>query len=209
MNGIEQGTDEWFTYRAGRATASRMNDILATLKSGSEAASRKNYRAELVAERLTGQKAQGFSSAAMQWGVEQEQFARAGYELHAGVLVQIAGFVDHPDIAMTGASPDGLVSSDGLLEIKCPNTATHIDWLLDQIAPKEHQAQMLWQMECTGRQWCDFVSYDPRLPVDMQLMVVRFHRDEERLTQMREAVVNFLGEVDSVVARLLALREAA
>jgi putative phage-type endonuclease len=202
MNAIVQGTQAWQALRIGKATASRISDILATLKSGSEAASRKNYRAELVAERLTGQKADGFSNAAMRWGLDSEPLARAAYEAEKGALVQEIGFADHPDIPGSGASPDGLVGDDGLIEIKCPNTATHIEYLLSGSVPAEHQPQMLWQMECTGRAWCDFVSYDPRLPQEMQLFIARLHRDEVRIAAMREAVGRFLFEVEELVERL-------
>jgi putative phage-type endonuclease len=208
MNAVVQGTQAWQMQRVGKATASRISDILATLKSGGEAASRKNYRAELVAERLTGQKADGFSSAAMKWGMDSEPLARAAYEAERGVLVEEIGFADHPEIPLTGASPDGLVGDDGLIEIKCPNTATHIEYLLAGSVPAEHQPQMLWQMECTGRQWCDFVSYDPRLPQDMQLFIARLHRDEARIAAMREAVRKFLQEVEALLERLLSSRRA-
>lgn len=199
---IEQGSDAWFAQRIGLVTASRLNDVMATLKSGGEAATRKNYRAQLIAERLTGTKADSFTNSAMQWGVDNEPIARANYEILRGVDVDQVGFVCHPSIGMTGASPDGLIGSDGLIEIKCPNTATHIEYLLSGVAPSEYHNQMLWQMECTGRAWCDFASFDPRMPDDMQLFVVRFKRDEDRLKELRAGVVKFLTEVDDVMERL-------
>lgn len=197
-----QGSDDWFAQRIGKVTASRLNDVMATLKSGGEAATRKNYRAQLIAERLTGTKADSFTNSAMQWGTDNEPIARANYEILTGADVDQIGFVDHPVIGMTGASPDGLIGVAGLIEIKCPNTATHIEYLLAGVAPSDYHNQMLWQMECTGREWCDFASFDPRMPDDMQLFVVRFNRDEDRLNELRAGVVKFLAETDDVMARL-------
>lgn len=197
-----QGSDEWFAKRLGKVTASRLNDVMATLKSGGEAATRKNYRAQLIAERLTNTKADSFTNAAMQWGTDNEPIARANYEILRSIDVDQVDFVDHPEIGMTGASPDGLIGNDGLIEIKAPNTATHIEYLLAGVAPAEYHNQMLWQMECTDRAWCDFASFDPRMPEDMQLFIVRFNRDEERIKELRAAVIKFLEEVDSVIERL-------
>lgn len=202
---IEQGSPEWFAARLGKVTASKLNDVMATLKSGGEAATRKNYRAQLIAERLTGAKMESFTNSAMQWGTDNEPIARAMYEIKTGNDVTQVGIIDHPSIAMTAASPDGLIGDDGLIEIKCPNTATHIDYLLAGVAPSDYHNQMLWQMECTGRKWCDFVSFDPRLPEDLQLFIIRFHRDEKRLDEMRIGVVKFLGEVDDVITKLKAI----
>ena len=196
-----QGSAEWLAARAGCLTASAIADMLAKTKTG-EAASRANLRARLVAERLTGIPQDGFSNAAMQWGNEQEPFARAAYEIHSGNLVDQTGLVMHPSIPYAGASPDGLVDDCGLVEIKCPNTATHIKYLLSGDAPKEYQPQMLWQMECTERKWCDFVSFDPRMPSHLQLFVVRFDRDEGRLNDVRAEAVKFLAEVDSMINQL-------
>jgi len=201
---MQQGTDEWFAARVGKVTASKLNDVLAMIKTG-EAATRRNYRAQLVAERLTGKKSDSFTNSAMQWGTETEPLARSAYEVKRGVFVEEVGFIDHPTIKMSGASPDGVISDDGLVEIKCPNTATHIDYLLSGNPPNEYHNQMLWQMECTGRQWCDFVSFDPRLPEELQLFVVRFGRDEARLSELREAVSKFNAEVDATVTSLLAI----
>lgn len=203
---IEQGSDAWFAQRVGLVTASRLNDVMATLKSGGEAATRKNYRAQIIAERLTGTKADSFTNAAMQWGVDNEPIARANYEVLHGVDVDQVGFILHPEIKMTGASPDGLIGDDGLIEIKCPNTATHIDYILGGVPPTDYRNQMLWQMECTGRKWCEFVSYDPRMPEDMQLFVVRYMRDEERIKELRAGVMKFLDEVNEVLAKLQAYR---
>ena len=196
-----QGSAEWLAARAGCLTASAIADMIAKTKTG-EAASRANLRARLVAERLTGVPQDSFSNAAMQWGNEQEPFARAAYEIHSGNLVDQTGLVMHPSIPYAGASPDGLIDDCGLVEIKCPNTATHIKYLLSGDAPKEYQPQMLWQMECTERKWCDFVSFDPRMPSHLQLFVVRFDRDEGRLNDVRAEAVKFLAEVDSMINQL-------
>jgi putative phage-type endonuclease len=202
-----QGSEQWYLDRLGKATASRMNDVMATLKSGGEAATRKNYRAQLIAERLTGTKADSFTNAAMQWGTENEPIARAMYEITTKNDVEQVGFIDHPIISMSGASCDGFVGEDGLIEIKAPNTATHIDYLLAGVPPSDYHNQMLWQMECTGREWCDFVSYDPRMPENMQLFIVRFMRDDDRIKEMREGVIKFLEEVDEVLMKLQAYLE--
>ena len=196
-----QGTPEWMAERCGHVTASRMADVLATIKSG-EAASRANYRAEIVAQRLTGIVEEGYTNGAMAWGIEYEPLARAAYEIMQDVVVEEVGFIRHPMIQWSGASPDGLVADDGLVEIKCPNTATHIGYLLNGEAPAKYRPQMLWQMACTGRKWCDFVSFDPRMPNNLQLFVVRFVRDDARINEMREAVISFLAEVEDILHKL-------
>jgi putative phage-type endonuclease len=199
---MEQGTTEWLAARAGLVTASRISDVMAQIKSG-EAASRKDYRAQLVAERISGNPTTSFINAAMQWGTDNEPFARAAYELKFDVMVDQVALIRHPDIVFSGASPDGLVDGDGLVEIKCPNTATHIKYCLAGKSPADYQNQMLWQMECTGRKWCDFVSYDPRMPEDMQMFVVRFDRDQERIDKIKEEVIKFLGEVEAEIEALI------
>jgi len=198
---MEQRTDEWFAARLGKVTASRIADVMAKTKTG-YGASRANYMAELIVERLTGQKGDSYQNAAMIWGTNTEPLARAAYEAHRGVLVEETGFVPHPSGAMTGASPDGLVGDDGLVEIKCPNTATHIDTLMSDDAPPKYFAQMQWQMACTGRAWCDFVSFDPRMPEEMQLFVVRVERDDTWIIMAEEAVQAFLSELDEMVSKL-------
>ena len=203
---MTQGTPEWHAARLGKVTASRLVDVLAKVKNG-EAAARANYRAELVAERLTGKHADGFVNAAMKWGTEAEPLARAAYEAEFGLLVQEVGLIDHPSIPMTGASPDGLVSIDGLIEIKCPETKAHINTLLRKAAPEQYIPQMQWQMACTGRQWCDFASYDPRLPESMRIFIQRVERDEEYIAWLETEVTKFLAELDEKVAALRAIYE--
>jgi putative phage-type endonuclease len=205
---IIQGSDAWFADRLGKVTASRLADIVAKTKTG-ESASRANYRAELVAERLTGKRAEGFSNAAMAWGTACEPLARAAYESETGVFVVETGMVHHPVIAMAGASPDGLVLADGLLEIKCPDTKTHIDTVLSGKAPTKYIPQIQWQLACTERAWCDFVSFDPRMPAEMQIFVKRVDRDPALIAEYEAEVVRFLAEVDDLVARLNNWRKAA
>jgi putative phage-type endonuclease len=174
MTEIIQGSAEWKAIRVGKVTASRIADVVAKTKTG-WGASRANLMAELIAERLTGQAAEGFVNAAMQHGTDTEPQARAAYEFFTDATVDLIGFVPHPTIAMAAASPDGLVGLDGLVEIKCPLTATHIDTLLGQSVPGRYITQMTWQMACTGRTWCDYVSFDPRMPPSMQLFVKRIY----------------------------------
>ncbi len=205
---MQQGTDAWHLARLGRVTASRIADVLATVKSG-EAAARANYRAELVAERLTGKRQGSYSNAAMQWGTETEPLARVWYESEVGVVVQETGFVEHPTIAMSGASPDGLVADSGLVEIKCPNTQTHIETMLANRVPPRYTPQIHWQMACTGRGWCDFVSFDPRLPEQTQIFIKRVERDEKYIRETLEPeVVRFLDEVEKTVEQLLNWRKS-
>lgn len=198
---IVQGSPEWFAQRLGKVTASRVADVVAKTKSG-WGASRANYMAELVAERLTGNAAVRFHSAEMQWGTDMEPEARANYEFMTNATVEPAPFVPHSSIAETGASPDGYVGAEGLVEIKCPNTATHIETLLGGSVPGKYATQMQWQMACTGRVWCDFVSFDPRLPPSMQLFIKRLPRDDAAIKQLEADVVDFLNELRLTVHRL-------
>ena len=190
---MEQRTEEWFAARLGKVTASRVADVLAKIKSG-ESASRKNYKMELVVQRLTNKVGESFTNAAMEWGTEQEPFARMAYEAHTGTFVKEEGFVDHPTIEGFGCSPDGIVG-EGLIEIKCPNTANHIETVLENKVPSKYIPQMQCQMACTGAKWCDFVSFDPRVPEDLQLFVVRVERDQEYIDAMEVEVKQFLSEV--------------
>ena len=202
---MDQGSDAWFEARIGKVTASRVADVLAKTKTG-YSASRDNYMAQLVCERLTGEKGESFTNAAMQHGTDTEPLARAAYEAHADVLVDEVGFVPHPSIIMAGASPDGLVGDDGLLEIKCPNTATHIETLLSQTVPSKYNTQMQFQLACTGRSWCDFVSFDNRLPQELQLFVKRVPRDNMYIKLMEDEIVRFLNELDIKIAQLMEIK---
>lgn len=193
----EQRSPEWFAARLGKATGSRFGDIIAKTRSG-YAASRKNYRAELVAEILTGQVTESFTTAAMQWGIDYEPVARLQYELITGNDVEETGFWYHNHLA-AGASPDGFVNDDGLLEIKCPNTATHLDTLMYKKVPKQYVAQVQGQMWITGRKWCDFVSYDPRLPDNAQIFITRVERDEKFIAELEQEIIDFTQEVNDLV----------
>lgn len=199
---FEQGSSEWRLARLGKVTASRVSDMVAKTKTG-WGASRTNYAAELVAERLTGAPVDRFTNAAMDWGSEQETPARALYEFMHDTSVQLVGCVLHPAIDMALASPDGLVGDNGLVEIKCPNTATHIETLLSETIPDKYVKQMQFQMACTGRAWCDFVSFDPRMPGDMQMWVKRIARDDVMIAELEKETRVFLAEVAATVDALV------
>jgi putative phage-type endonuclease len=187
---MEQRSDEWFSARLGFATASRMNDALA----GSETAARRGYLIQLVTERLTEQQQESYNTPAMQRGTDLEPVARMAYESKNG-FVDKTGFHKHPSIEWFGASPDGLVGDDGLVEIKCPNSTTHVDYILEGKVPTKYKRQMMAQLACTGRKWCDFVSFDNRLPEHLQLFVVRFEPKPEEIAKLEEGVIKFLNDV--------------
>ena len=195
---MEQRSIEWFAIRLGKVTASRVADVIAKTKTG-YSTSRENYMAQLVCERMTGTMGESFSSTAMQWGTDQEPLARAAYEAAADVLVDEIGFVVHPTIVNAGASPDGLVGDDGLIEIKCPNTATHLETLRTKKVPAKYNIQMQWQMASTGREWCDFVSFDSRLPEHLQLFIARVKRDKEYIAELEQEVSKFVQELEATV----------
>lgn len=207
MSDITQRSEEWYAARLGCVTASRVADVMATNKSG-PSASRKNYMAELIAERLTGVKQESYTSQAMQWGVDNEPLARAAYEAKTFSYVEETGFVLHPYIKHFGASPDGLVELDGLVEIKCPNTATHIGTLNTDRVDVDYVRQMYAQGACTGRKWCDFVSYDPRLGPDMELFIYRLNFEISVITEIEDAVKAFLSELEETIDKLFAKRPA-
>ena len=200
---VQQRTDAWHQLRIGKVTASRVADIIAKTKTG-PSASRENYLAQLVCERLTGKPAESYSNAAMSWGTDTEPFARAAYEARMDILVTEVGFIDHPWITNSGASPDGL-ANEGLVEIKCPNTATHIDTLLSRTVPAKYITQMMFQMACADRPWCDFVSFDPRLPERHQLFIKRINYDPEMVNLLENSVIQFLGDVDLKIQQLESL----
>jgi putative phage-type endonuclease len=202
----EQQTEQWFTDRLGKVTASRLADVLAKTKTG-HSASRANYMTQLVLERITKTRAESYSNAAMEWGVTQEPFARAAYETHTGQMVEEVGFIQHPDIEDAGASPDGLVGDDGMVEIKCPSSSTALEcWLIHaqggNPVDAKYYAQMQFQMRCADRSWCDYVVFDPRMPAKAQLFVFRVQRNAEFLKIAEDEVITFLTEVDIKVAAL-------
>lgn len=198
---IIQGTDAWKKLRLGKVTASRVADVVAKTKSG-PAASRTNYAAQLIAERLTGTVAESFTNAAMQHGTETEPEARSAYEFYQGVTVQQVAFVSHPKIDQAGCSPDGLIDSDGLIEIKCPQTAAHLETLIGQAVPSKYETQIQFQLACTGRAYCDYVSYDPRMPENMRLFIKRVQRDNKRIAELETEVAGFLLELAVKLSQL-------
>lgn len=201
LHNLTQRSTEWHEARKGRITASRLGDLMAKTKSG-YSASRKNYMAELIVEILTGETPDSYTNQTMQWGIDNEANAKAVYEFITGLDVDDVGFILHPANSRTGASPDGLVGDDGMIEIKCPNTATHIDTLLYGSIPKKYILQMQWQMACAERQWCDFVSFDPRLKDDLCFWKKRINRDQNLIDEIDEEIYEFLREVDRKIAEL-------
>jgi putative phage-type endonuclease len=198
---IEQGTPEWHQLRAGKVTASRVADILAKTKTG-PSASRQNYLIELALQRTTGVIQESYSNAAIEHGIQTEPQARVAYEVKTGNFVDQVAFVDHPSIKGFGCSPDGLVGDKGLLEIKCPNSATHWEYFKSKEPPKKYFIQMQAQLAVTGREWCDFVSFDPRMPERSQLLVVNVPRDNEFIVYMEAEIKQFLDEVEAEVQQM-------
>lgn len=192
---IEQGSDAWHQLRLGKVTASRVADILAKTKTG-PSASRQNYLIELALQRVTKTIEESYTNGAMEWGTQTEPQARVAYEVKTGNFVDQVPFVDHPTIAGFGCSPDGLVGSDGLIEIKCPNSATHWSYIKANEPPQKYFIQMQAQMAVTGAKWCDFVSFDPRMPERSQLLIVNVPRDNEFIANMETEIKQFLSEVE-------------
>ncbi|WP_241597745.1 lambda exonuclease family protein [Rosenbergiella epipactidis] len=206
---MEQRTDDWFAARCGRITASRLADVMAKTKSG-YSASRKNYMMELICQRLTGKVEQGFTSVPMIRGTELEPVAREMYVLNQfDAEVKEVGFILHPVIDGFGASPDGLVNDDGLIEIKCPNTATHLETMRTGKPKREYLLQMHAQMMCTGRKWCDFVSYDDRLPQDLAYFETRIHQNDELVKEIEVEIASFLSDMEQEISTILSHRKVA
>jgi putative phage-type endonuclease len=196
---MEQRSEEWFQARLGKVTASRVVDVLAKIKSG-ESASRRNYKIQLVSERLTGEKQETYINQAMQDGIDREQFAREKYVQQFGEVEEV-GFIQHPTLE-AGASPDGLVSTDGIIEIKCPMGSTHTETLMTQEVPSKYVPQIQFQLLVTGRKWCDFVSYNPMFPENLQVFVRRVFANKEYQKELEDEVKQFLNEVDDVINKL-------
>jgi len=192
---VEQGSPEWFQMRLGKVTASRVADILAKTKTG-PSASRQNYLIELAIQRTTGIIQESYSNSAMEWGTQTEPQARVAYEINTNNFVDQVAFIDHPSIKWFGCSPDGLVSDRGLLEIKCPNSATHWEYFKSKKPPQKYFIQMQAQIAVTNKDWCDFVSFDPRMPDRSQLLIVRVDRDEAFIVEMEAEIKKFLDEVE-------------
>jgi hypothetical protein len=202
-----QGTDGWKLDRAGHVTASQIANVrMKPKKNGSECVGRRNYKAQIVAEILSGKPCESsFFSPDMQRGQELEQYARAAYEVREGVLVREVGFIKHPVIARAGCSPDGLVGDDGLVEIKAPKTAIHIEYLLADEVPADYRPQLIWQLAVTRREWVDFISYNEELPPHLQLFVCRFQADKALIEDFEDDVCQFLTEVNDLLLQLDAL----
>jgi putative phage-type endonuclease len=198
---MEQLSQEWFEARLGKVTASRVSDVLATIKSG-EAASRRNYKIQLATERLTGKKTDTYMNQAMQDGVDREPMAREIYSKLTDNQVYEDGFVQHPRIEMSGASPDGFVGKNGIIEIKCPVETTHTTNLLERKLPSKYKPQVQWQLACTEREWCDFISYNPNFELRLQLIHVRVHRDDEYIKMLEFEITKFLEEVEEMINQL-------
>ena len=202
---LEQGSVPWLQARIGKCTGSRVKDALSFLKDGkTSSAKRKNYITDLVTERLTGLAVDHYITPAMEWGIENEPYARAAYSVVSGNEVDLVGICAHPTIPNFQSSPDGLVGEDGVVEFKCPQTTTHIEWMFDGIIPEEHEYQLLSHLACSGRQWVDFMSFDPRLPPKHQYFLRRMNRVDvaERITKMETDIVQFLSEVDEMIVKL-------
>lgn len=198
-----QRSEEWLAARVGSLGASCLHEVVARTKTG-YSASRANRLAALLVERLTGQAQETYQNAAMLHGIETEPQARAAYAFEADVDVVEIGLIRHPKIAGTHASPDGLIGGDGLLEIKCPQPAAHLALLLGEPIPDKYLVQMLWQMACADRVWCDFVSYNPAFPAHLRLLVKRIHRDDERIGRLEKEVIAFLSELEAATRKLAA-----
>ncbi|MGY8788894.1 MAG: lambda exonuclease family protein [Pseudomonadales bacterium] len=204
---VEQGSEEWFAARLGKITSSRVKDVMAKGRSGAVSATRKNYMTELLCQRLTGEREESYTSGAMQRGTDMEPLARAAYEVMGGVMVVEAEFILHPEHPFTGSSPDGYVGDDGLVEIKCPNTATHIACIQSGKHDSKYEWQMQHQMFCADRQWCDFASFDDRLPEPLQLFISRVHRDNIKIMDMIEAIQIFEDELHALHVEMLTIME--
>ena len=196
---MEQRSEEWFQARLGKVTASRVADVLAKIKSG-ESASRRNYKIQLVSERLTGEKQETYINQAMQDGIDREFYAREKYVQQHGEVEEV-GFIQHPTLE-AGASPDGLVGDDGLIEIKCPLGTTHTETLMTQEVPSKYVPQIQFQLLVTGRKWCDFVSFNPMFPEHLQLFVKRVEADPVYQKELEVEVSKFLDEVNDVINKL-------
>ena len=203
---IEQGSEAWKLLRLGKVSASRMAELLAKVKSGAPASSRAKYMAQLLCERMTGEPTEFFTSQAMQRGTEIEPIARAAYEAENLTSVEQVAWVEHPTIPFSGCSPDGLVGEHGLVEIKCKEIHNHLDSILNDRIDPDHQAQMFWQMCCTGRKWCDYVCFDDRAPEGLQLFIKRLHRDEEKIKNMEDEVRTFLKDLENMIQKLNEIR---
>jgi putative phage-type endonuclease len=191
---IMQGSDEWFKCKISKVGASRVGDVMAK----GTGATRKNYMTELLVSRLTGEYPESYTSPAIQWGIDNEPLARSAYEIHTGHMVQEVGFIHHPTIKGFGASPDGLILPDGGLEIKCPNTATHLETMMTGKIKRDYILQMQTGMACAELEWWDFVSFDPRLHGKLEMWIHRVYRDDDLIAEIEREVKLFIEELDEL-----------
>jgi putative phage-type endonuclease len=198
----EQGSEDWLAARIGMLTASKVADAISCLKNGEPSQKSKDLVIDLIAERLSGNPTPMYVNSAMMWGLDNEPGARRSYEIATGNMVELCGLAYHDNIDTFGASPDGLIGDDGLIEIKCPETATHIEWVINGTVPEKHVPQMLAQLAVTGRKWCDFVSYDPRLPTGYNLFIRRFEPSPGEIEALEAQVFSFLGTVNYTMKKL-------
>lgn len=201
---VEQGTQEWLQLRCGSITGSRIADMLKTIKSGAYAASRIDYAYDLALERLTGEP-QNTDLSNVKWvqdGKAWEDDARAMYEFTNDLEVERIGFASHDIIEMFGASPDGLIGDSGVLEIKCPKPKTHLAYLIEKVMPAEYVPQVNAELSCTGREWVDFVSYNPKFPPNLRFFCVRHYRNNRIIADMEESVNDFNDEVEEILEKL-------
>lgn len=198
MSYVVQGTGEWLKARCGKLTASRMADAMATLKNGKPAAARINLLKELIAERMTGESVDHYTSPEMRWGIEQEPNAKAEYEEVTGHILVPATFYDHPEIENFGATPDSLQGKDTVVEFKCPKTSTHVSWIMAGVVPEEHRPQILAQLACTRRKHAVFASYDPRISGPKRLFVREWTPEPEEIAAVESAARDFLVELERV-----------
>jgi putative phage-type endonuclease len=200
---VGQGTEEWLALRAGLITGSRISDVMA----GGAGIIKEKYRVQLAIERITKKPVpMDFKSSAMIKGNDDEPLAREHYEFMNDVDTEQVGFVFHPTLSRAGASPDSLVGDDGLLEIKCPNMGTHVNYLLSKKIPKNYLDQMQWQMACTGRQWCDWVTFCKEMPIHLRVLIIRVNRDEQRIAELEQAAFEFDGGIEQLIIKLGALK---
>lgn len=205
MFDVVQGSPEWLKLRVGKATSSRIGDIMSKGKNGQPSATRENYMYQLLLERLTGEVAEHYQSSEMNRGIEQEQFAVEAYELETFNICQTCGFFESPESLMEGSSPDRLIGDDGILEVKNPNTNTHIKTIISGGIKKDYIYQIQHQLYCTDRKWADFISYDNRCPQNLRLYIKRIERDEKIIEEIKSAVIFFLSELDELEKKVRAL----
>lgn len=197
-----QGSAEWFNDRIGKLTASNMGAALSFLKNGGESKERKDLKIAILAERMTDIIREVYVTPAMLHGQEQEPAAKLAYTALTGTHIMPAPFVPHPTIENFGASPDGFIAPDGLLEVKCPTSAKFIGWKLAGVVPEEHKPQMLAQLACTRRKWVEFVAFDPRMPEGKRLFICRYEPTLDEVAAVEKAAETFLAEVEEMFDRV-------